>query len=71
VRGKVGIVYQEDVLWPDLSVDDNLYHLGVLKNMNEDSLYERIDFLKTLLALGSFSHKKAKHLSGGNKRKLC
>jgi ABC-type multidrug transport system fused ATPase/permease subunit len=32
-RGQIGIVYQDDVMWPDLSVDDNLTYTGLLKGL--------------------------------------
>jgi ABC-type multidrug transport system ATPase subunit len=36
--GKIGIVFQEDVLWPELSVDRHLWTMGRLKGMDEDSI---------------------------------
>lgn len=64
-------MYQDDVLWPDLTVDQNLMQIGMMKGLEEDEVEDRMDLLKNLLALESHSKKKAKYLSGGNKRKLC
>ena len=32
-RGQIGIVYQDDVMWPELTVDQNLTYIGLLKGM--------------------------------------
>ena len=39
--------------------------------MNSELLRKRMSFLKNLLQIEDYSHKKVKHLSGGSKRKLC
>jgi ABC-type multidrug transport system ATPase subunit len=67
----MGFVYQEDVLWMNKTVDENLKIYGSMKGMDPKLLDSRICFIKSLLELEYFSKKKAKQLSGGNKRKLC
>lgn len=32
-EGNIGIVYQDDVIWPDLTVDQNLRFIGRLKGL--------------------------------------
>lgn len=70
-KGEIGIVYQDDVMWPELSVDENLTYIGRLKGMDAEDLDHRMTEMKKLLNLQVHSHKAAKNLSGGNKRKLC
>ena len=70
-NGDIGIVYQEDVMWHELTVDDNLRTIGKLKGLDEDEIDARMITLKKMLFLDVHSSKLAKNLSGGNKRKLC
>lgn len=58
-------------MWPELTVNENLQFVGELKGLEEEELEERIAELKKLLYLDPHQNKKAKNLSGGNKRKLC
>jgi ABC-type multidrug transport system ATPase subunit len=69
--GLIGIVFQEDVMWSELTVDQNLQYMADFKGMNEPVKSERIAELKALLLLDKHRNTLAKHLSGGNKRKLC
>jgi ABC-type multidrug transport system ATPase subunit len=41
-RGDIGIVYQDDVIWPELTVDENLTYIGKLKGMDEEDLTLRM-----------------------------
>jgi len=67
----IGIVFEEDVLWLDKTVDENLAIVGKLRGINKNELTNRILFIKNLLFLEEHKDKKAYKLSGGNKRKLC
>ena len=71
VNADIGFVYQEDVLWMERTVDENLRIVGRLKGLFGVVLDQRIKFIKKLLLLDAFSKKLAANLSGGNKRKLC
>lgn len=66
-----GFVYQEDVLWSNMTLDENLFFVGKLKGMSKHDIKIRMSFLKKLLNLELYSKKKPYQLSGGNKRKLC
>ena len=66
----VGFVFQDDVLWLDRTVDDNLKFIGTFSGMKHAQMVERMKFLKRLLFLEPHSNKRARDLSGGNKRKL-
>jgi len=70
-RGQIGIVYQDDVMWQELTVDENLRYIGRLKGLSEPEIVSQLDIVKNLLGLQKHSNKKAFKLSGGNKRKLC
>lgn len=69
--GVIGIVYQEDVCWPELTVVDNLETVGKLRGLKDDALQERVEDLLVMFGLEEHAFKKASILSGGNKRKLC
>lgn len=36
--GQIGIVYQDDVMWPELTVDQNLEYMGQLKGMDAEEI---------------------------------
>lgn len=40
-QGQIGIVYQDDVIWSELSVDENLKIMGRLKGLTEDEIVLR------------------------------
>jgi ABC-2 type transport system ATP-binding protein len=64
---KFAIVFQEDSLWEELKVRDNLEFYARLHNVDREALAE-------LLIYFEFDHyldKPAGDLSSGNKRKLC
>jgi ABC-type Na+ transport system ATPase subunit NatA len=48
-RGDIGIVYQDDVMWPELSVDQNLTYIGRLKGMDSEDIEHRMAEMKKLL----------------------
>ena len=58
-------------MWPELTVDQNLYFMGRMKGLEDEELMLRMDDLKKMLYLDGHSRKLSKNLSGGNKRKLC
>ena len=70
-QGQIGIVYQDDVMWPELTVDQNLTYIGLLKGMEYEDIMKQRENLKRILYLDQHSEKQGYKLSGGNKRKLC
>jgi ABC-type multidrug transport system ATPase subunit len=51
----VGIVFQEDVLWENKTVDQNLRLVGRFKGFKEEELSARMGYLKQMLYLGEHS----------------
>ena len=37
-QGQIGIVYQDDVMWPELTVDQNLTYMGLLKGLDREGI---------------------------------
>jgi ABC-type multidrug transport system ATPase subunit len=66
----IGFVYQQDFMWMDRTVDENLNLVGQFKGISSKILAKRIRFIKSMLLLEPYSKKIASKLSGGNKRKL-
>jgi ABC-type multidrug transport system ATPase subunit len=64
----VNITAQQDILWPYLSIKEHFKVISMIQGKPEFQL--RFDYLTKHLELDK-SHKQAKILSGGNKRKLC
>lgn len=64
---KTGLCAQDDIIWPELSVQNHLDFYGALKGVDK----ETIDIWLEILDLDSFRHRLSAHLSTGMKRKLC
>ena len=66
-------MFQGDVLWHDLTVDQNLELMAKVRGLKpkDPVVQNRLGFLKKLIRLEEFAKKKVRHLSGGSKRKLC
>jgi ABC-2 type transport system ATP-binding protein len=67
----IGLVFQEDVLWEEKTVDENLKLVGEFSGLKGDELKDRMKIIKEVLILVELSNKLVKHISGGSKRKLC
>jgi len=67
----IGFVFQEDVLWEEKTVDQNLELVGQFRGLKGDALETRMRIIKRILILDDVSKKLVKHISGGSKRKLC
>ena len=67
----IGFVFQEDVLWEEKTVDQNLELVGQFRGLKGDALETRMTIIKRILILQSVSGTPVKHISGGSKRKLC
>lgn len=68
VKRKIGVVFQEDVLDPELDVYENLYYRGGLYIKEKNELEKRINKASELLSLQKVLRKKYKACSGGQKR---
>jgi ABC-2 type transport system ATP-binding protein len=67
----IGFVFQEDVLWEEKTVDQNLQLVGEFRGLKGEALENRMRIIKRILILDDVSKKLVKHISGGSKRKLC
>lgn len=77
LKNYVGYVPQDDLLYENLTVFDNLYYSGKLKlpHVSEKELVEKIDELLLVLGLSEKKHKivgseMKRTLSGGERRRL-
>jgi len=50
-QGQIGIVYQDDEMWPELTVDQNLTYIGLLKGMEAEEITKQRENLKKILYL--------------------
>ncbi len=50
-KGVIGIVYQDDVMWPELTVDANIQYIGRLKGVSDKDIGQKMMELKKLLSL--------------------
>ena len=67
----IGFVFQEDVLWEEKTLDQNLQLVGKFRGLKGEALENRMQIIKGILILDEISKKLVKHISGGSKRKLC
>lgn len=65
----LGLVPQFDALWPEVTVDDNLYTFAKIKSMSRAERQRAISSLLVKLDLIPHQHKRVNELSGGNKRR--
>ena len=69
-RPKIGIVPQEDFVYKNFSVRENILFFGLLNNIMGDELNKRADFLLEWLGLQKFEKIRAEALSGGYRKLL-
>ena len=65
-----GFSPQDPSFYPRLTVEENLFHFGILYHLKKQAVRERIDYLLKLTKLESHRKKLAEHLSGGMQRRL-
>lgn len=65
---KIGICYQHEILYEDLTVIDHLRFYAEIKLVDQPQ--EEIEKIVRKVGIEGELHKMAKELSGGNKRKL-
>ncbi|RLN46846.1 hypothetical protein BBO99_00008704 [Phytophthora kernoviae] len=70
IRESLGICFQHDVLFEDLTVEEHLLLFGRVKGYREDELQALVDLQIGQVGLTEKRHVKAQELSGGMKRKL-
>lgn len=69
IRLHTGFVFQSYNLFTDLSVAENLYTSGIIKNQQLSS--DDIDRTLNQFDLNDFQHKKASNLSGGEQQRVA
>jgi ABC-2 type transport system ATP-binding protein len=70
-RGRLGYLTQQQSLYPDLSVGENLRYAAGLRGVPEDVLSPRLGELLERLDLAAFRDRLAGRLSGGMRQKLA
>ena len=68
-KKNVGFVPQQDGLFPDLTLKENLNYYGGLYQINKNLLSERIRFYAAYLQLDTHFDKQIRHYSGGMNRR--
>lgn len=69
IRGKIGIVYQQNYLDDILTVRENLMCRGVIHGIDKSHAKKQMDKLTEILKLEEILDKRYKYLSGGQKRR--
>ncbi|KAK8843585.1 hypothetical protein M9Y10_024642 [Tritrichomonas musculus] len=67
----LGVCYQDNVLIPQISVQEHFELFGAFRGLSKDKLESSIDYLTTNMQLKHALKNRAGDLSGGQKRKLC
>ena len=70
-KRKISIVYQDHVLFPHLSVKDNIVFGLKMHKAKADELSNRLDWVTELLGISSLLHRLPDTLSGGEKQKVA
>ena len=70
IKHKIGVVFQNSLLDPQLSVKDNLQVKASLYSMKKDEIKKRVEYLSELLDFKSYINRPIGKLSGGQKRRI-
>ncbi len=70
IKQKIGIVPQEDFLYKQFTVQENLYFFGLLNNVVGPKLKKRVNFLLKWLNIEYYKNVKIEYLSGGYRKLL-
>ena len=70
IKHKIGVVFQNSLLDPQLSVKDNLQVKASLYSMKKDEIKKRVEYLAELLDFKSYINRPIGKLSGGQKRRI-
>ncbi|XP_043287897.1 phospholipid-transporting ATPase ABCA1-like [Venturia canescens] len=73
VRRNLGLCPQENMVFPDLTVYEQVLFFGMLKakNKTKKQLDEEVDILLSKVNLSDKKNSIARQLSGGQKRRMC
>ncbi len=69
-KRNIGIVYQDHVLFPHLSVKDNVTFGLKIHKMDKQAITERLDWITGLLGISHLLHRRPDTLSGGERQKV-
>lgn len=69
IRKSIGIVFQQSLLDPQLSVMENIVHRGRFYQLTKQQLKENYAFVSDYLHIEDIAQKKYGQLSGGQKRR--
>ena len=69
IRKSIGIVFQQSLLDPLLSVKENILHRGRFYQLTKEQLNENYAFVSEYLQIEDIAKKKYGQLSGGQKRR--
>lgn len=70
ITDKIGFLTEERSLLLKLTVLEQIKLYGILKGMEEDIIYERLDYYLKLFGISEYKNKKIKELSKGNQQKI-
>ncbi len=70
-RRNIGICFQHDVIWDDITVEDHLWIIGRLRGCRGTALRESVKNMLLSLGFPEKAKNYAGSLSGGQKRRLC
>jgi molybdopterin-binding protein len=70
-KRRISIVYQDHVLFPHLSVRDNLLFGLRMHKAKADAEKDRLNWVAELLGIGGLLHRRPDTLSGGEKQKVA
>ena len=70
ITDNIGFLTEERSLLTKLTVREQCYYYGVLKNMTKEKIDERLDKLLNKFGIAEYKDKKIKELSKGNQQKI-
>ncbi len=71
IKAKIGVVPQTFSLYPDLSVEENLWFFAHMYRIPQDIFLEKKERLLRIARLEPFLKRRAENLSGGMQKKLA
>jgi ABC-type multidrug transport system ATPase subunit len=71
LRSIFGVCLQQDILFDDLNPKEYLLYFGKIKGLSSEALLSVVKKLLIEVQLFESGFTASKHLSGGEKRKLC
>lgn len=71
IKSRIGYMSQEFSLYGELTVNENLYFFAELQNVDRKQIKARAEHLLRFAGIVDFTQRRAKHLSGGMKKKLA